>query len=88
MSNIEKIRQEIERQLEYFKGKEDDAWDDCDNYTDEDAMWYQGHWKMCSRLLSFIDSLPEEACKDSLQAPETCKENTDSFTSLDNQIHQ
>ena len=60
MSNIEKIRQEIERQLEYFKGKEDDAWDDCDNYTDEDAMWYQGHWKMCSRLLSFIDSLPEE----------------------------
>lgn len=60
MSNIEKIRQEIERQLEYFKGKEDDTWDDCDNYTDEDAMWYQGHWKMCSRLLSFIDSLPEE----------------------------
>lgn len=60
MSNIEKIRQEIERQLEYFKGKEDDTWDDCDNYTDEDAMWYQGHWKMCSRLLAFIDSLPEE----------------------------
>lgn len=60
MNNIEKIRQEIERQLEYFKGKEDDAWDDCDNYTDEDASWYQGHWKMCSKLLSFIDSLPEE----------------------------
>lgn len=77
---IDAIRQEIERQLEYFKGKEEDTWDDCDNYTDEDAMWYQGHWKMCSRLLSFIDSLPEEACKDSLQAPETCKENADSFT--------
>lgn len=84
----DQIRQEIERQLEYFKGKEDDTWDDCDNYTDEDAMWYQGHWKMCSRLLSFIDSLPDETCEDSLQAPETCKENTDSFTSLDNQIHQ
>lgn len=79
----DQIRQKIERQLEYFKVKEDDTWDDCDNYTDEDAMWYQGHWKMCSRLLSFIDSLPEEACKDSLQAPETCKENTDSFTSLE-----
>jgi hypothetical protein len=62
MSDIKKlIRQEIERQLEYFKGKEDDAWDDCDKYTDEDASWYQGHWKMCSKLLSFIDSLPEDA---------------------------
>lgn len=56
----DQIRQEIERQLEYFKGKDDDAWDDCDNYTDEDASWYQGHWKMCSKLLAFIDSLPEE----------------------------
>lgn len=54
------IRAEIERQLEYFKGKEDDAWDDCDNYTDEDAWWYQGHWKMCAKLLAFIDSLPDE----------------------------
>lgn len=68
MSDIEKIRQEIERQLEYFKGKEDDTWDDCDNYTDEDAMWYQGHWKMCSRLLSFIDSLPEEKPSEDLEA--------------------
>lgn len=67
MSNIEKIRQEIERQLEYFKGKEDDTWDDCDNYTDEDAMWYQGHWKMCSRLLTFIESLPEEKPSEDLE---------------------
>lgn len=67
MNNIEKIRQEIERQLEYFKGKEDDAWDDCDNYTDEDAQWYQGHWKMCSKLLSFINSLPEEKPSENLE---------------------
>lgn len=68
MSDIkELIRQEIERQLEYFKGKEDDAWDDCDKYTDEDAQWYQGHWKMCSKLLAFIDSLPEEKPSDDLE---------------------
>ena len=35
------------------------------------------------QLLEFIDSLPEETCKDSLQVHETCKENTDSFTSLE-----
>lgn len=35
------------------------------------------------KILAFIDSLPEETCKDSLQVHETCKENTDSFTSLD-----
>lgn len=67
MSNIEKIKAEIERQLEYFKGKEDDAWADCDKYTDEDAQWYQGHWKMCSRLLDFIDSLPEEKPSEDLE---------------------
>lgn len=65
MTQKDLIRAEIERQLEYFKGKEDDAWDDCDNYTDEDAQWYQGHWKMCSKLLAFIDSLPEEHLRDS-----------------------
>ena len=57
---VQAIRAEIERQLEYFKGKEYDAWDDCDRYTDEDVGWYQGHWKMCTKLLAFIDSLPEE----------------------------
>lgn len=35
-----------------------------------------------SQLIELIDSLPEETCKDSLQVPESCKENTDSFTSL------
>ena len=29
------------------------------------------------------DSLPEETCKDSLQVQETCKENADSFTGLE-----
>lgn len=33
-------------------------------------------------FLAFIDSLPDETCKDSLQVHETCKENTDSFTCL------
>lgn len=36
-----------------------------------------------SQLIELIDSLPEETCKDSLQVQETCKENTYSFTSLD-----
>ena len=36
-----------------------------------------------SQLIELIDSLPEETCKDSLQVPETCKENQDSFTSLE-----
>ena len=36
-----------------------------------------------SQLIELIDSLPDEICKDSLQVPETCKENTDSFTSLE-----
>ena len=36
-----------------------------------------------SQLIELIDSLPEETCKDSLQVPETCKENPDSFTSLE-----
>jgi len=79
MSNIEKIKAEIERQLEYFKGKEDDAWDDCDNYTDEDAQWYQGHWKMCSKLLSFIDSLPEEKPSENLEE-EVKRYYSDNFT--------
>lgn len=83
MSNIEKIKAEIERQLEYFKGKEDDAWDDCDKYTDEDAQWYQGHWKMCSRLLDFIDSLPEEKPSEDL---EVAAENL--FETIEIQEHE
>ena len=67
MSNIEKIRQEIERQMKFYDEKEMKAWDDSE-HGDEDALWYQGHRNMCAKLLSFIDSLPEEACKDSLQA--------------------
>ena len=63
MSNIEKIRQEIERlTIDYLNR----------SYTFVPVAMQQ--------LLEFIDSLPEETCKDSLQVPETCKENTDSFT--------
>ena len=59
MSNIEKIRQEIERR------KKENMYDDLPitigrYYEDRD-------------LLAFIDSLPEEKCK----------ENTDSFTNLE-----
>ena len=59
MTNIEKIRQEIERQMKFYDEKEMKAWDDSEQ-GDEDALWYQGHRKMCAKLLSFIDSLPEE----------------------------
>ena len=77
MSNIEKIRQEIERRREANKRQ---------YLSSNGEMSWQ---RMCGEedclveLLAFIDSLPEETCKDSLQVPETCKENTDSFTSLE-----
>ena len=38
-------------------------------------------------LLAFIDSLPDETCKDSLQVKEICKENTEFFTDdLNNEL--
>ena len=58
MSNIEKIKAQIER-LRKENGK-----DGRPSHVTE---------VICTHLLSFIDSLPEE----------TCKENQDSFTSLE-----
>lgn len=59
MDKIEKIRQEIERQMKFYDEKEMKAWDDSEQ-GDEDALWYQGHRKMCAKLLSFLDTLSEE----------------------------
>lgn len=80
----DQIRQEIERRKTHFNKEATkyqyrhiDYANNC--FGARDAL---------RDLLPFIDSLPDETCEDSLQAPETCKENTDSFTSLDNQIHQ
>lgn len=73
MSNIEKIRQEIESLKELNKGL----------YTEGDNSYYEGQDNGYNHILAFIDSLPEETCKDSLQVQETCKENQDSFTSLE-----
>lgn len=83
MSNIEKIRQEIERLKKICKDNITTSKSGCFPYV----MEMTGY----DKILSFIDSLPEETCKDSLQVHETCKENTDSFTSdLDeyNRLHQ
>lgn len=69
MSNIEKIRQEIERR------KKENMY--------VDLPMSIGRYYEDRDILAFIDSLPDEVCKDSLQAPETCKENAESFTSLE-----
>ena len=58
MNIKEQIRAEIERQMKYYDEKESKAWGS--QQDDEDALWYQGHRKMCSKLLSFLDSLPEQ----------------------------
>jgi len=58
MNAIEGIRSEIERRIEEYKANESNAWYSSD-YGDEDALWWQGHWKSLSKLLAFIDSLPE-----------------------------
>lgn len=58
MSSIkDQIRAEIERQMKYYEEKETREWDE---QNDEDALWHQGHRKMCSKLLSFLDTLPEQ----------------------------
>lgn len=102
MSNIEKIKAEIERRAKFH----DDAMKACIGLTNV-ALTHSAGWKEDTELLAFIDSLPDEdlyaevgdteedyikrsmakvnecremICKDSLQVPETYKENTDSFT--------
>lgn len=62
MGKIEKIRAEIERQMKFYDEKEMKAWDDSEQ-GDEDALWYQGHRKMCAKLLTFLDTLSEESDK-------------------------
>lgn len=56
--DADKLRAEIERQMKYYDEKEIKAWDDSEQ-GDEDALWYQGHRKMCAKLLSFLDTLEE-----------------------------
>lgn len=75
MSNINKVRQEIERRAKFH----DDAMKACAGLN-HIALTHSAGWKEDSELLAFIDSLPEESCKESLQVQETCKENLDSFT--------
>lgn len=70
MSNIEKIKAEIERLKQMGSI----------GLNEYDAGFENGRGELCDELLAFIDSLPEETCKDSLQVQETCKENPDSFT--------
>ena len=66
MTNIEKIRQEIEKRKK--------------RWMYDDLPMSIGRYYEDRDILAFIDSLPEETCKDSLQVNETYKENTDSFT--------
>lgn len=76
MTNIEKIRQEIENSIKAFEFN-------GGIYDSYEA----GGLSAYKEILAFIDSLPDETCKDSLQVHETSKENTDSFTSeLNNEL--
>lgn len=70
MTQKELIRQEVERLKNIVE-------------NDNTSEYLRGQARICRVILSFIDSLPEETCKDSLQVTETCKENPDSFTSLE-----
>lgn len=57
--DAEKLKAEIERQMKFYDEKEKKAWEYSEQGY-EDALWYQGHRKMCAKLLTFIDSLSEE----------------------------
>lgn len=57
--DAEKLSAEIERQMKFYDEKEMKAWDDSEQ-GDEDALWYQGHRKMCVKLLAIITSLQQE----------------------------
>lgn len=72
MSNIEKIKAEIENSIKAFEFN-------GGIYDSYEA----GKLSAYKETLDFINSMPEESCKDSLQVQETCKENQDSFTSLE-----
>ncbi len=66
MSSIkDRIRQEIEFLKELNEGL----------YTEGDNSYYEGHDNACNHILAFIDSLPEETCKESLHISKSCKEN-------------
>ena len=74
MTNIEKIRQEIERLKKCSKSSKKEWIDEGYN---QNAFAEDCRIKSFDKLLAFIDSLPDE----------TCKENPDSFTGdLNNEL--
>ena len=58
MNIKEQIRTEIERQMKYYEEKE------MKTRYGEDALFYDGHRKMCAKLLAFLDTLPEQPVSD------------------------
>lgn len=73
MSDIDKIRQEIARLRKEIK-------DDKDPLAPNQKA---GYLFALADMESFLNTFSKETYKDSLQVHETCKENTDSFTSLE-----
>ena len=71
MGNIEKIKAEIKRLKKILEKS---------TYYLDNSQQALGYSFALDDLEDFIDSLPEETCKESLQVQETCKENPDSFT--------
>jgi hypothetical protein len=64
--DAEKLKAEIKRQMKFYDEKEMKAWDDSEQ-GDEDALWYQGHRKMCAKLLAIITSLQQEQPEEDLE---------------------
>ena len=64
MTTKELIRDEVKRLFEKYKALEHTAEHDMDNYNDEDIYFYQGKRKVCSEILSFLDTLPDEPVTD------------------------
>ena len=62
MTTKELVRAEIERQMKFYDDKEREVLDEPEQFTY--ALFYQGHQKMCAKLLSFLDTLPDEPVSD------------------------
>ena len=71
MSNIEKIRQEIERLKNIAE-------------NDNASEYLRGQARVCRVLLAFIDSLPEEKPSEDLEGKQMIKELKERIVGLDN----
>lgn len=67
MTTKELIRAEVKRLFEKYQESERQASKYCDSCANEDIAFYQGKRKVCSEILSYLDTLPDEPVE------KTCK---------------